>query len=338
MPRKTVRIAVVGGGNVAQVAHLPVYRNHPDVALVALVEEDPVKRRNLARRYGFEKSYDDLTRMLAKEDIDAVDICTPNYLHAPMAIAALRAGCHVLCEKPLARNATEARRMVETASKRKKILMVAMNNRFRQDVEILQKFIKRGELGDVQIVKAGWRRMAQDWGGRQWFTDESKAGGGVLLDLGIPKMDLAMWIAGLKKPTRVTCNVFGSVGRGGVEESACAMVNFAGGACLILEVTWNLRESRDDTYFQVFGSKGAANLHPLKIHKAMHGQLVNVTPSLDGRRNTYKESYKKEIEHFVECIQKRRSPRTTGREALGVLKILDAMYESASTGREVTFG
>jgi predicted dehydrogenase len=336
MTNKRIKVAVIGAGNVAQIAHLPAYKSHPDVELTALVEEDLTKGRRVAQQFGVKKVYEDFTRMLNKEEIDAVDICTPNYLHAPMAITALRSGHHVLCEKPIARNAAEAKKMVDTAKKSKKILMVAMNNRFRQDVEVLQKFIKSGELGNIQLVKAGWRRMAQDWQDRRWFTDQKKSGGGALLDLGLPKMDLAMWIAGLKKPTRVTCNLFRRAGRSGVEDSACAMVNFAGGSCLVLEVTWNLLEPKDHVYLEVYGSKGAATLYPFRVHKAMHGHLVNVTPAIE-QRNFYKESYRREIRHFVECIQRKRKPLTTGAEAASVLKILDAMYESASRGCEVGF-
>jgi predicted dehydrogenase len=337
MADEKVKMAVVGVGHVAQVAHLPAHKKNPDVELVAIVDEDPLKRKGVKNQYGIKSDYEDFTKMLKKEDVDAVDICTPNYLHAPMAIAALRSGRHVLCEKPLARNAAEAQKMVDTAKKCKKVLMVAMNNRFRQDVAVLHRFIKRGELGNVQIVKAGWRLRAQEWRERAWFTDRVKSGGGALLDLGTPWMDLAIWVAGLKKPTRVTCNIFGKTGRRGVEDSACAVVNFAGGSCLILEVTWNLLEPKDHTYLQIYGSKGGANLQPLKIHKAMHGELVNVTPALERRRSLYKDSYGREIDHFVECIQKKRAPLTTGEEALSVLKILDAMYESASTGQEVRF-
>jgi predicted dehydrogenase len=334
MKEKT-KVAVIGAGNVAQVAHLPAYKSHRGVELTALVEEDLVKARKVAEQFGVKNVYEDFTRMLKKEDVDAVDICTPNYLHAPMAITALRSGRHVLCEKPIARNAAEAKKMVDTARKSKKILMVAMNNRFRQDVEVLQKFIKRGELGTVQLVKAGWRRMAQDWQDRRWLTDQRKSGGGALLDLGLPKMDLAIWIAGLKKPSRVTCNLFRRAGRSGVEDSACAMVNFAGGSCLILEVTWNLLEPKDHVYLEVYGSKGAATLYPFRIHKAMHGHLVNVTPAIE-QKNFYKDSYRREIEHFIDCVQKKRKPLTTGAEAASVLKILDAMYESASCTSEVS--
>ena len=337
MADKKLRLALVGAGHVAQIAHLPAYRKHPGVDVVALVDEDPVKCASLQKQYGIKRKYDDFTRMLAKEDVDAVDICTPNFLHAPMAIAALRSGRHVLCEQPLARNVAEAEKMVETAKKSGRILMAAMNNRFRPDVQALRTFVRRRELGSVQLVKIGWARIARDWQDRAWVTDQRKSGGGALLDLGVPLMDLAMWIAGLKKPTRVTCSVFGRKGRGGVEDSACAMVSFAGGSCLILDVTWNLLEPKDRSYLEIHGSKGGANLHPFKIQKALHGHLVNVTPVLGGQRNRYKESQEAQINHFVECIQRKKKPLTAGEEALSVLRILDAMYRSGSTGKEVSF-
>jgi predicted dehydrogenase len=337
MTDKKIKIALVGAGNVAQIAHLPAYHKNPDAEIVALVDEDPVKCASLQKQYGIARTYDDFTRMLENEDVDGVDICTPNYLHAPMAIAALRSGRHVLCEKPLARNAAEAERMVETARESGCSLMVAMNNRFRKDVEILKTFVKRGELGDIQMVRVGWQRIARDWRDRQWVTDQKKSGGGALLDLGVPVMDLAIWIAGLKKPTRVTCSVFGKKGKAGVEDSACALVNFAGGSCLTLGVMWNLLEPKDQSYLELYGSRGGANLHPLRIHKAMHGHLVNVTPTLDNQRNYYKESYEAEISHFIECIQEKKKPLTTGEEALSVLRILDAMYESGAAGKEVSF-
>jgi predicted dehydrogenase len=149
-------------------------------------------------------------------------------------------------------------------------------------------------------------------------------------------MDLAIWVAGLRKPTGVTCSVFGKKGRGGVENSACALVRFAGGSALMLEVSWNLREPRTQTYMHVYGSRGAAMLNPLQVHKDIQGVLVNVTPAIEpSGHHYYKESYRLEIEHFADCVLNRRKPATAGREALGVLRIVDAMYESAATGREV---
>ncbi|NIM20321.1 MAG: Gfo/Idh/MocA family oxidoreductase [Candidatus Latescibacteria bacterium] len=335
MAEKQVRVAVIGGGHVAQIAHFPAYQNNPNAKLVALVDEDPMKGERLKEQFGFERFYEDATEMLEKEDIDAVDICTPNYLHAPMAVAALRSGRHVLCEKPLARTTAEAERMVRTAEECDRILMVALNNRFREDVKILRTLVKRKELGAVQYVKAGWLRKSKEWGERIWLTEKGKAGGGVLLDLGIPLLDLACWIADLKDATRVNCSTFGSEEKGDVEESACAMINFAGGACLTLEVSWNFREPKDISYIQILGSHGGANVHPLRIHKVLHGQLVDVTPALTSQKNYYKESYRLEIDHFIECVQKKKTPLTSGNEALPMLRICDAMYESAKSGKEI---
>ena len=338
MSNRKVRIAVVGAGHVAQVAHIPVYKSHPNVELTAVVDQDPIKARRIQEQHGFELVFDDFTAMLKSSDVDAVDICTPNYLHAPMAITALRSGRHVLCEKPLARTMDEASRMVEESEKSGRILMTALNNRFREDVQVLHKFVKGGELGDVQLVKTGWLRRATEWKDRAWFTEKAMSGGGALLDLGMPIMDLALWVAELKKPTRVSCSIFGKKGRSGVEDSACAMVKFAGGACLMLEVNWNLREPNDVTFLHVYGSKGAGILKPLQIHKSIQGVLVNVTPALDSKGSPYQESYRADINHFIECVLEKKKPMTTGADALPVLRLLDAMYESASTGKEVEVG
>lgn len=337
MTNKEVRVAVVGGGHVSQIAHIPAYRSNKNVKLVAIVDEDQRKGERLRDQFGFRKYYEDFTLMLEKEDIDAVDICSPNYLHAPMAIAALRSGRHVMCEKPLARNFAEAKKMVDTAKKCKKILMVALNNRFREDVQILKTMIQRKELGTVQYLKAGWLRKAREREDQEWLFEKGKSGGGALLELGVPLLDLAMWIAGLKDPVRVNCSTFGAKGKSGVEESACAMLNFANGACLTLEVSWNLREPKDISYIQIIGSNGGANLHPLNIHKILHGHLVNVTPALTMQKNIYKESYRLEIDHFIDCVRMKRMPATDGSEALPVLRICDAMYSSAAEGKEVRF-
>ena len=335
MSSQKTRIAVVGAGHVAQVAHIPAYRANPEAELVAIVDYDAVKAKRIKEQFGFKAAYDDFNEMLKKADVDAVDICTPNYLHAPMAIAALRSGRDVLCEKPMSRNAKEAQQMVDAADTHDRILMVAMNNRFRDDAQMLQKFVGANELGEIQIIKAGWLRRATDWKDRTWFTERGKAGGGALLDLGTPLVDLSMWISGLKPTAAVSCAVYGKKGKDGVEDSGCAMVRFEGGACLMLEVNWNLRDERDVVYMQVYGSKGAGVLTPLQLHKSIRGVLVNVTPSQSKQKNFYKESYQQEIDHFIQCVRKQREPATSGKDALGVMKIMDAMYESASTGKEV---
>ena len=337
MAQKKTRVALVGAGHVAQVAHIPAYKKNLNVELVAVVDDDPIKAQRIRDQYGFAEWYEDISEMLKKSNVDAVDICTPNYLHAPMAIAALRSGRHVLCEKPLARDSAEATRMVETAAKNGRVLMVAMNNRFRDDVKVLNRFVKGKELGDIHFVKAGWLRNAGEWKERRWFTEQNKAGGGALLDLGLALLDLAIWTAALRKPTTVMCSTHGRKGRAGVEDAACAMVRFAGGAALMLEVSWNLREPRTNSYLHIYGSKGAGMLNPLQIHKDLQGVLVNVTPAIEASGHHYfKESYRHEINHFIECVRKKKKPLTSGKEALSPIRIVDAMYESAASGREVS--
>jgi predicted dehydrogenase len=115
------------------------------------------------------------------------------------------------------------------------------------------------------------------------------------------------------------------------------MIRFAGGACMTLEVNWNLREPQDQTFLHVYGSTGAAVLNPLQIHRQIQGTLVNVTPVIE-TRNFYRESYNAEIDHFVDCVRKGKQPLVSGGDALAVLGILDAMYQSAASGREVTLG
>ncbi|HET6349710.1 MAG TPA: Gfo/Idh/MocA family oxidoreductase [Candidatus Krumholzibacteria bacterium] len=336
MSSRKTRIAVAGAGHVAQVAHIPAYRANPEVELVAIADYDRVKARRIKDQFGFKESYDDFNEMLKKAEVDAVDLCTPNYLHAPMAIAALRSGRDVLCEKPMSRNAKEAQQMVDAAEKYDRILMVAMNNRFREDAQMLHKFVSAHELGDIQIIKAGWLRRATDWKDRAWFTERGKAGGGALLDLGTPLVDLSIWISGLKPAAAISCGVFGGKGKDSVEDSGCAMVRFDSGACLMLEVNWNLRDERDAVYMQIYGSKGAGILTPLQLHKSIRGVLVNVTPTLGRQKNYYKESYQAEIDHFIQCVRKQKEPATSGKDALGIMKIMDAMYQSASSGKEVS--
>ena len=162
-----------------------------------MVDYDPVKARRIKEQFGFKESYEDISEMLKKSDVDAVDICTPNYLHAPMAIAALRSGRDVLCEKPLARTAKEAQQMVDTAEKHDRILMAAMNNRFREDAQMLQKFVSAKELGGRQHRQGGlapprdrlegprvvhrarqgrWRRAARTWARRSSTSPCGSAG------------------------------------------------------------------------------------------------------------------------------------------------------------------
>lgn len=337
MAKKAIRVAVVGVGAIAQVSHIPALRRLSGVELVGLVDPDEEKAQRVAQRFGVPRVSDVVEPLLEDEAIDAVVVCTPNHLHAPISIAALEAGKHVLCERPMAKNGTEAERMAQAARKEKRILMCAMNHRFRADSELLKRFVENKELGPVFFAKAGWLRQTTDWRAEAWRVTKRESGGGVFMDLGVQMLDLALWILGGPRVEAVSASAHRR-GKTEVEDSLIALLRLAGGAALTLEVSWGLLMERDFAYCNFFGESGAALWNPLRIHKAMHGNLVNVTPAVDSPRSVYKQSIESELAHFVECVRKGVDPIASGDEMVELMQVGDAIYRAAESGREVRLG
>jgi predicted dehydrogenase len=335
--RKTLRIGLVGVGAAAQVSHIPVLKRMEDVELVALCDRDGEKAARVASKFQVPTSTSRLDDLLADEDIDAIDICTPNFLHAPMATAALEAGKHVLCERPLARSADEARVMVKAARKADRVLMCSVAHRFRPDAQLLRRFVDKGDLGQIFYAKAGWLRLRTQWDSDEWRAQKRESGGGVVLDLGFQMLDLSLWVLGSPTVESVTASVHRQK-KGEVEDSATAFLRLEGGATLSLEVTWGLLMEKDFAYLNLFGSGGAALLNPFRVHKGMHGTLVNVTPALDTARNQYKQSIEAQIDHFADALRKGQKPMGEAEEILPVMELMDGIYRSAEQGKEVKLG
>jgi len=332
--KKTLKIALVGCGAAAQINHLPSLQRLEDVELVALADRDPEKAARVAQKFGVPTSYTRFEELLANDDIDAVDITTPNYLHAPMAVAALEAGKHVLCERPLARNGAETAAMAKAAKASDRLLMCALQHRFRPDAQLLRKFVDKGDLGEIFLAKGGWLRQKTEWDSDAWRAQKRESGGGVVLDLGFQMLDLSLWMLGGPRVESVTASVHRQR-KGEVEDSASAFFRLAGGATLTLELTWGLLMEKDFAYVNLFGSGGAALLNPLRVHKAMHGTLVNVTPTLETSRNQYKHSVEAQLGHFADVLRKGVKPLGTAEEILPVMELMDAVYRSAEQGKEV---
>ena len=334
MARKSLRIGLVGVGAAAQVSHIPALKRIEDLELVALCDRDPEKAERVALKFQIPRWTNRLDDLLADEAIDAVDICTPNFLHAPMAVAALEAGKHVLCERPLARSAEEAQQMVRAARKADRVLMCAVQHRFRADALLLRKFVEKGDLGEIFLAKGGWLRQRTAWDSDEWRRQKRESGGGVVLDLGFQMLDLSLWVLGRPGVQSVTASVHRSR-KGEVEDSATAFLRLDNGATLTLELTWGLLMEKDFAYLNLFGSGGAALLNPLRIHKGMHGTLVNVTPTMETSRNQYKHSIEAQIVHFGEVLRKNAKPLGHAEEILPVMELMDAVYRSAEQGKEV---
>src|SRR5262249_9048139 len=180
---------------------------------------------------------------------------------------------HVLCERPLARSSDEAQAMVKAARKADRVLMCAVQHRFRPDAQLLRKVVEKGELGPIFYAKAGWLRPRTEGDSDERRRQKRESGGGVVLDLGVQMLDLALWMMGNPAVESVTAGVHRSK-KGEVEDNATAFLRLKGGATLTLEVTWGLLMEKDFAYLNLFGAGGAALLDPLRIHRAMHGTLV----------------------------------------------------------------
>ncbi len=334
MEKGPLRLGVIGVGLVSQINHLPCLKKRRDVEVVAICDDDSEKARGVSQKFGMGRVVDDWEALLRADDIDAVIIATPNHLHAPMTIAALGYGKHVLCEKPPARNAAEAIQMADAAKKSGKILFYAMNNRFRSDVQVLRSYMERKEFGQIFYAKTGWLRRRSDRRGPSWYQNKRSAGGGVLMDLGTQMLDLAFWLLGNPTVASVTATKYANDPSQDVEDTLAALLIFENGASLSLEVSWALLLEKNFPYLNMFGTHGAALLNPFRIHKELNGNLLNVTPALD-TKNVYKASYEAELDHFIRCVTLGEKPIVTPEEGVALMKVIDAIYQSAEARREV---
>lgn len=310
-----------------------------DVEIAAVCDVDEGRAWNMANEFGIPNVFTNYEEMCRQDWIDAVSVCTPNALHAPVAICAFENGKHVICEKPLSISSVEGKAMVEAGKKAKKIFMMGFNNRFRGDSQLLKKFIENGDLGEIYYAKTGWLRRRGIPGMGGWFTTKKMSGGGPLIDLGVHVLDLTLWLMGNPKPTFVMGTAYAKFGperakaEGGtydVEDLATGLVKLENGATVFLEASWESYVEREVIYTKLMGTKGGAEFDPLRIYTDMNGSSVDVTPQFRAV-----SGHEMEIKHFVECLKEGKEPLSTGEHGLHIMQILDAIYESTKTGKGV---
>jgi len=331
-----LKIAMVGGGGIAQIAHLPNWANMDDVELVALCDVDQGKVGFLTEKFNIPRWYYVLDEMLKREKLDALHICTPSLHHFPMTHLALSKGVNVLVEKPIALNSDDAKTLDDIATKNNLTLMVGMHNRFRDDVSMLRNFLAQDELGDIFYIKTGWLKKWEKESANGWHSEKKSSGGGVLIDIGIQLLDLALYIVNFPRLKKVRLYDYNLNPDINVEDAALAVIETASGQTITIEVSWKMHLEKDTVYTNIFGKNGAAKLNPLRIHREMHGNLVNLSP-LDqhSKIDQFKKAYSKELRHFVKVVRGEKENRSSANDALKVMKIIDALYESATRGEEV---
>jgi predicted dehydrogenase len=268
-------------------------------------------------------------------DIEAVIVATSTDAHLDTVLKCLDAGKHVLVEKPVALNAAEVKKMVDSAEKHRKIFMVGMNNRFRTDTMLQRSFIKGKELGDIFYVKTGWLKSQSS--NQKWFTVMDKAGGGVFMDNGIVMLDLGMWMLGFPEVKSVSAVNYRHNSKT-VEDSNVTFVRFHNNASLTIEVSWSFLRYGEFFYCNAFGTNGSTAINPLKISKVINNELFDITPkNIKQSTAVFKNSFVNQMNYFIGAIRGTHTPISTGKEALAVMEIADAIYKSAESGREVFF-
>lgn len=330
-----VRIAVVGVGAIAQLTHIPVLSKLRGASLVALCDNDGAKARAIADRFGIPDVFTDFEELLESDELDAVVITTPNHLHEPHVLSALRARLHVLCERPLSLTTRGAERCIAAANKVGRRLVVGTNLRFRSDVQALDQFLRNGELGQLTSIRAGALTLKRGTDG--WRTRRAESGGGAFLEQGFPLLDLALWLADLKAPVRVSSVMRRGRGAGAVEESMQVFLECEGGLSMAFDVSWAYVGDDERWWFEVHATRGTARLAPLRVTKELNGRPVDVSPSgAAARESPFLQSYRAEIAHFLAVIRE-EAPYEPPTDQVLVQKVLDAIYRAAEDGKEIRF-
>ncbi len=331
-----VKVGVIGLG-MGQY-HLQSYEKCPQAEVLAVCDIDEALMQGVLRGRPAVRGFTSYKDMLALQELQAVSVALPNYLHAPITIEALEAGRHVLCEKPMAMNAAEAQHMKATADRLGKLLMMHFNMRYMTTAATLKPIMEAGALGEIYHVTTTYTRRDGYPRPGSWFGQKAKSGGGPLIDLGVHRIDLALWLIGYPRPVAAFGSVYDLLARRklrGVEfdceDFSAAMIRFENGCTLYSAASWDGHElGGGGLTMSIRGTEGAIYEQggQLTLCRTEHG--VPVMAVLEPQQP--KESPQ---QHFVDCILHGRQPGPSAEHGVIVMKILDAIYESARTGREV---
>lgn len=348
--KKTIKVGMIGAGAIAQY-HCKGLHEHPRAELVAVADTSAKRAKALKKQFDMGRVYSSAQDLIADKDIDAVSIALPTFLHAPVAIAALKAGKHVMLDKPFVLNQGEALKVIDAAKKSRKVMTVGMNQRFGQGAQTIKTIAQRGDLGDIYHAKAYWLRRSGCPRFGTWFGEKKKAGGGSLLDIGVHMLDLCLSLLGNFKPVAVsgaTYTKFGNrgLGEGGwgasdrgkrvfdVDDLAGAIIKLRGGVSVILEVSWarHMAEPNNNDV-ELFGSEGGASVYPAKVFRfgKNGGEYEVVEPQ--GVPIAYPHCDR--MKNWVDAIVGDAKLECTLAQSLAVQKIIDGIYKSSKTGKEV---
>lgn len=352
-------VGVVGCGGIANGKHLPAIKANGNFEIVAFCDLVRERAEKAKAEYGTEDAriYTDYQELI-KEELDAVYVLTPNNSHASISIAALKAGKHVMCEKPMATCYADAKAMVDAAKETGKLLTIGYQNRYRGDSQFLKAACEADELGEIYYAKAHAirRRAVPTWG---VFLDAEKQGGGPLIDIGTHALDLTLWMMNNYEPESVTGSVFRKLADQKntaniwgdwdpeiytVEDSAFGMIKMKNGATIILESSWALNTlDVAEAKTSLCGTKAGADMKDgVRINSVKHNKMCVEKPELGAGGVAFydgKQCEPRDVEQqvFYEAITEGKPLTVLPEQALVVTQILEAIYESAKQNKTIYF-
>ncbi len=346
---RKLRVAIVGCGGISEV-HLRTFQKMPEVEIVAGVDIKPERLVVMKERFGIQNLYEKWSDMLREIKPDAVDVCTPNGVHAPAVIDAAKAGCHVITEKPMAMTPAECEAMIAAAKAKKVKLVCGFQYRYHPTTQMLCRARDAGKFGDILFVKcqALRRRGIPNWG---VFGQKELQGGGPMIDIGVHILEMAHFIMGSPKPVAASGNIWTYLGNKPsktvcpwpgwdhktytVEDLAIGQIRFETGALLQVEASFVAHIEKDVWNMSLMGTKGGANWDPPGVFRDEYGTMVNEHPGyLPG--TDFEKLFASKLQNWVDGILRGTELTAPGEAGLAVQKMLDGIYRSAAAGKEVT--
>ncbi len=348
-----LRIGIIGAGNIAR-SHISAYKQCEDVEVVAICDINEEVLNEKANEFGIKNRYISMEEMFANVELDAVSVCVWNCNHAKCTIAALNAGVHVLCEKPMSYTVEEAKEMMELSKKTGKVLMLGFTSRFMTDSIVAKDFVDSGILGNIYYGEATYLRRHGNPGG--WFSDLSRSGGGPVIDIAVHAIDNIRYLMGSPKPVSVYAMTNNEIGprhhlrtdvgwkpKGAsendicdVEDFATALVRFDNDATILIRASYDMHDVPSGEK-KLLGTKGGLKFgtgDTPTIYTEICDYMVDVTPQTSHLK-VGKTSFAAEIQHFVDSCLGRCECSATAEDGYVVMQILDGIYRSAKTKHEV---
>jgi predicted dehydrogenase len=340
-----LRMGIIGVGGIAQARHIPAFLKFSDQVIIeAISDVNEATAKAVADKFNITKVYSNYRDIF--QDVDAVTICTPNKFHAEITIAALEAGLHVLCEKPMAMTPEECQAMMDAAESSGKVLAIAYHYRFMKESQAAKRMLLENEIGQPMVAraKALRRRKVPGWG---VFTNKELQGGGSLIDYGCHFLDLSLWLLGNPEVVEVTGTTYNQLSRMPdqvnlwgdfnhetfeVDDHVTAYIKFSNGASMLFETSWMANIKDDEESLSISGQTGGIDLFPFQLNQMKHGMLLNSeanwVPGEDDPGIPQAQNFINSCLGLEELIVKPK-------EALQVSQVIDAIYKSSETGKSV---